>query len=132
MLIDSDDCPVSADLIGRLYRSSHHDINDLVSGLSPARRASLATFCYGRAHLREIGLAIAATCELEPLVEAAGRAGIFLFEQSRELPVEEKPRSFSRQAKVSLARVGSNASPGVGANVIAAVAPVADWGAELA
>jgi hypothetical protein len=129
MIIDDDDCPVPAELIGRLYRSSHHDINDLISGLSPVRRASLATFCYGRAHLREIGLAIAATCELEPLVEAGGRAGTFLFEQSRELPIEEKPRSFSRQAKVSLAPVGSSPSPGLSSNVMTAAPPVADWGA---
>src|SRR5436190_22677649 len=112
MLIDSDDCPVSADLIGRLYRSSHHDINDLVSGLPPIRRASLATFCYGRAHLREIGLAIAATCEFDVLVAAGGRVGNFLFEQSRELPDEEKSRSVSNHIKVSLAPVNFGESPG--------------------
>jgi hypothetical protein len=103
MITDDDECPVSEELIGRLYRSSHHDINELISGLSSSRRGSLAAFCYGRAHLRDIGLAIAATCDLETLVVAGGRAGNFLYEQSRELPNVEKPRSGTRQAKVTLA-----------------------------
>src|SRR5258708_23369763 len=99
--------PVPDELMGRLYRSPRHGINELVSGLSTSRRGSLAAFCYSRAHLHDIGLAIAATCDLETLVAAGGRAGNFLFEQSRELPNEEKPRSFSKQAKVSLATINS-------------------------
>jgi hypothetical protein len=105
MITDDDGCPVPDELIGRLYRSSQHDINDIVSGLSTSRRGSLAAFCYGRAHLRDIGLAIAATCDLETLVVAGGRAGNFLFEQSRELPNADKARSGSKQARVSLAPV---------------------------
>src|SRR5580704_12495506 len=96
---DHDACPVPAEMIGRLYRSPQHGVSELVSGLSSARRGSLAAFCYGRAHLRDIGLAIAATCDLETLVEAGGRAGMFLFEQSRVLPQEDKPRNGSKQAK---------------------------------
>jgi hypothetical protein len=106
-LADDDGSPVPDELIGRLYRSPRHGINELVSGLSTSRRGSLAAFCYSRAHLHDIGLAIAATCDLETLVAAGGRAGNFLFEQSRELPNEEKPRSCSKQAKVSLAPVNS-------------------------
>jgi len=105
MITDDDGCPVPDELIGQLYRSSQHDINALVAGLSSHRRGSLAAFCYGRAHLRDIGLAIAATCDLETLVTAGGRAGNFIFEQSRELPNVEKARSGSKQAKVTLARV---------------------------
>src|SRR5260370_5934044 len=93
--------------MGRRYRSLRHGRNELVSGLSTSRRGRLAAFCYSRAHLHDIGLAIAATCDLETWVAAGGRAGNFLFEQSRELPNEEKPRSFSKQAKVSLAPVNS-------------------------
>jgi len=105
MITDDDGCPVPDELIGRLYRSSQHDINDIVSGLSTSRRGSLAAFCYGRAHLRDIGLAIAATCDLETLVVAGGRARNFLFEQSRELPNADKARSGSKHARVSLAPV---------------------------
>src|SRR5258705_1361422 len=101
-LADDDGSPVPDELIGRLYRSPRHGINELVSGLSTSRRGSLAAFCYSRAHLHDIGLAIAATCDLETLVAAVGRAGNFLFEQSRELPNAEKPQSFSKQPKVRL------------------------------
>src|ERR1700704_3702060 len=90
-----DDCPVPEEVIGLLYSSSHNRVYELISGLSASHRASLATFCYGRAHLREIGLAIAATCEFEELVAAGGRVGNFLFEQSRELRDEQKSLSVS-------------------------------------
>jgi hypothetical protein len=62
-------------------------------------------------------LAIAATCDLETLMAAGGRAGNFLFEQSRELPNEEKPRSWSKQAKVSLAPINSTHPSGTHSNV---------------
>ena len=85
------DCPVREEVIGLLYRSSEHHVQEFISGLSPQHRASLAAFCYGRAHLHEIGLTIAATCEFEELVAVAGSAGHFLFAQSRELSNERKP-----------------------------------------
>ena len=99
------DCPVSEELIGQLYRSSQDGIHELVSGLSANRRGSLAAFCYGRAHLRDIGLAIAATCDLETLVAVGGRAGNFLFDQSRELSTVEK-RRWSRHGNISLGPIG--------------------------
>jgi hypothetical protein len=98
------DCPVREEVIGLLYRSSQHHVQEFIAGLSPQDRVNLAAFCYGRAHLRDIGLTIAATCEFEELVAAAGSAGHFLFEQSRELSSEGKPISFSKQIDVSLAR----------------------------
>src|SRR5260221_6647113 len=116
--LDGDDGPpVQDELIGRLYRSPRHGINELVSGLSTSRRGSLAAFCYSRAHLHDIGLAIAATCDLETLVAAGGRAGNFLFEQSRGLPNEEKPRSFSKRAQASLATINSNHPSGTHSDV---------------
>jgi hypothetical protein len=116
-----DDCPVPAELIGQLYRSSPHGIADLIAGLSMRRRANLATFCYGRAHLREIGLAIAATCDLEPLVDAGGRAGNFLFEQSREIRIEEKPRSWSKQSNISLGPISPSQSFDTGTKGVSAI-----------
>jgi hypothetical protein len=105
------DCPVSEELIGQLYRSSQDGIHELVSGLSANRRGSLAAFCYGRAHLRDIGLAIAATCDLETLVAVGGRAGNFLFDQSRELSSMEKRRSWSRHGNISLGPISASRSP---------------------
>ena len=104
MIADSENCPVPEELIGRLYASPIHHVDDLVSRLPPGSRGSLATFCYGRAHLRDIGLAIAATCDLETLLNAGGRAGSSLFQASRERPNEVKvPFSWSRRSRITLA-----------------------------
>lgn len=106
MIIDTDSCPVPEEFIGRLYGLPIHRIDGLVSELPPGPRGNLAAFCYGRAHLRDIGLAIAATCDLETLVDAGGRAGTSLFAASRERPCEAKePFSWSRR-RVSLAATG--------------------------
>jgi hypothetical protein len=101
---------ICAQICSVIYRQGIGDsaggrsVQEFISGLSPQNRANLAAFCYGRAHLHDIGLTIAATCEFEELVSAAGGAGYFLFEQSRELSSDGKPISFSKQMDVSLAR----------------------------
>jgi hypothetical protein len=108
MVAEIEGCPVPEELIGRLYLSSIQEVDKLVSQLPPGPRGSLATFCYNRAHLRDIGLAIAATCDLETLVDAGGRAGTNLFEVSRERPSEPKqPYSWMRRAQISLAATAS-------------------------
>jgi len=109
MVTESEGCPVPVELIGRLYVSSIQEVDRIVSQLPPGPRGSLATFCYSRAHLRDIGLAIAATCDLQTLVDAGGRAGTNLFAVSRERPEEPKqPYSWARRSQISLA---STASP---------------------
>jgi hypothetical protein len=111
MSSDGDDCPVAEELIGKLYASDKHGIDNIVSGLSPSQRGLLAMFCYGRAHLREVGLAVAATCDFESLVVAGGRAGQFLFDLSRERPiVAERVFPGSRRAKITLAKMSSSYS----------------------
>ena len=47
MITDDDTCPVPDELIGRLYRSSQHDINELVSSLSSSRRGAWRRFAMG-------------------------------------------------------------------------------------
>jgi hypothetical protein len=104
MLIQDEGCPVPVELIGRLYGLPVHDIDRVVSQLPSGSRGSLATFCYSRAHLRDIGLAIAATCDLETLIDAGGRAGTSLFQASRERPAEPpQPYSWMRRSQISLA-----------------------------
>jgi hypothetical protein len=106
---EGDGCPVAEELIGKLYTSDKHGIVDIVSGLSPSRRGQLALFCYGRAHLREVGLAVAATCDFESLVVVGGRAGQVLFDLSRERPsVAERIFPGSRRAKITLAKMASS------------------------
>ena len=76
-------CPISDELLGHIYRAGPSGAAEVTAPLTPSERASIAAFCYTRAHLHEIGLAIAATCDLRTLVDAAGKAGGALHDQSR-------------------------------------------------
>jgi hypothetical protein len=73
-------------MLGEMYRASAHGLNDLIATVSPTARALLAVYCYRRAHLASIGLAIAATCEKDDLAGLGGNTGAILFERSREAP----------------------------------------------
>ena len=89
---DRDDpCPVPDEILGRLYRGHAHNLSDILATLPVNQRVNLAVFCYGRAHLRDIGIAVAATCEHEPLVRIAGRIGEVLFDLSRDKPALTRP-----------------------------------------
>jgi hypothetical protein len=98
---------ISEELIGRLYLTQQHVFAELLSSMTEEQRAHAALACYGRVHLREIALAIAATCERGALVEAAGKLmGDILFTQARtatSLP----SHSVSRKPKITLASVDS-------------------------
>ena len=76
---------------GEMYRASAHGLNELITSVSPTARALLAVYCYRRAHLTSIGLAIAATCERDDLTSLGGNAGAALFERSREFPQSSLP-----------------------------------------
>jgi len=82
---NEESCPVGDQMLGELYRASAHGLNELIGTVSPEARALLAMYCYRRAHLASIGLAIAATCEKDDLSIAGGNAGAMLFERSREV-----------------------------------------------
>jgi hypothetical protein len=76
-------CPVSDQTLGEMYRASAHGLNVLIGAISATERVLLALYCYRRAHLASIGLAIAATCEKDDLTSLGGNAGASLFERSR-------------------------------------------------
>ncbi|WP_458759667.1 hypothetical protein ACSVBT_02280 [Afipia sp. TerB] len=84
--VDSEACPVGEDMLGTLYRASEHGLPVLVESVSADVRAMLALYCYRRAHLHSMSLAIAATCSERDLVEQGGIAGSTLFAMSREAP----------------------------------------------
>ena len=63
VLLEDEPCPVPDEMLGEMYRASAHGLNELIATVSPAARALLAVYCYRRAHLVSIGLAIATTCE---------------------------------------------------------------------
>lgn len=102
---DRDDRGAMSAALDRLYGAAAHSVADIVSHLTGTERARLAVFCYGRAHLNSIGLAIAATCELDHLMAASnsGTAARAIFTQSRERAlVPEKPL-VGRRGAISLA-----------------------------
>ena len=84
--VDSDVCPVGEEMLGSLYRAREHGLPVLVESVSADVRAMLALYCYRRAHLHSMSLAIAATCSERDLVEQGGIAGSTLFAMSREAP----------------------------------------------
>jgi hypothetical protein len=91
------------EVIGRLHECPTRSIDGLVSNLPEDQRGNLAVFCYGRAHLHDVALAIAATCNLDALVDAGGKPGNFLFEQSRQRPEREHFDPGARRMRISLA-----------------------------
>ena len=85
-LLEDEPCPVPDEILGEMYRASAHGLNELIATIPPTARVLLAVYCYRRAHLASIGLAIAATCEKDDLTSLGGNAGAILFERSREAP----------------------------------------------
>jgi hypothetical protein len=72
---DDDVCPIGDELLGELYSASKVGLPTLVATVPPRIRAMLALFCYHRSHLHSMGLAVAATCDEDDLVQVGGRVG---------------------------------------------------------
>jgi hypothetical protein len=103
-IADHDDKAAMSEALTRLYRAATQSVGEIVADLTASERARLAVFCYGRVHLNAVGLAIAATCDLDQLVVAAqsATAGRTIFTQSREATSAGKPPP-GRRAPISLA-----------------------------
>lgn len=104
-LHSSDDvCPVPESLFGQLFRAHPQGLPELVATIPAQTRAMLALFCYRRAHLHALSLAIASTCSEIDLIEAGGRPGAALYELSRqpEAPAAIQPENGRR--KITLAK----------------------------
>jgi hypothetical protein len=101
---DDDVCPVGDELLGELYSASKLGLPDLVATVPPRIRAMLALFCYHRSHLHSMGLAVAATCDEDDLVQVGGRVGANLFLRSREAPQPQPLASHhANRRKITLA-----------------------------
>jgi hypothetical protein len=79
-----DGCPVSPEMLGRIYRAEAATLPSLVAGIPERTRARLAVFLYGRTHTRELGVRVAATCEAALLMQVAGALGEAIYAQSRD------------------------------------------------
>ena len=103
-LLGEEFCPVSDNLLGRLYKASPEGLAVLVETVAPATRAALAYYCSRRAHLEHIGLVIAASCREEDLYDHAGRAGLDLFAKATaQVPQAQTGTQPSKRGKVTLA-----------------------------
>ena len=99
-------CPVPLERLGQLYRSDPTELMEQIGDMEEGKRVQLAVYCYGRAHLREVGLSIAATCSEGKLVEVAGMIGQALSIQCRGVRRSfglDAPRPTEKVVKVSLA-----------------------------
>lgn len=98
-------CPVPLELLALLLRSPDQRIVETVSELSPLHRATLATYCAGRAHMRRVGLVIATQCSEQALWEVSGKVGLALFEQCQDQAAFDREAGPTSRRKVSLAWV---------------------------
>ncbi len=83
MQLNEETCPVPESVLGQLYRVSPHGLAELIETVPAKTRAMLAVYCFRRAHLASIGLAIAASCDEDHLAEYGGNLGADLFVKSR-------------------------------------------------
>jgi hypothetical protein len=125
---ENDACPVGEDMLGSLYRASEHGLAQLVESVSSDVRAMLALFCYKRAHLHGMSLAIAATCTERDLVEQGGIVGSTLFAMSREAPSKSTTLfAMSREApSKSISATGSRRSITLSTKPLSTFAPIVD------
>jgi len=66
-MLEDERCPVPDETLGQMYRATSHGLSEIIATVSPGARVLLAMYCYRRAHLASIGLAIATTCEKDDL-----------------------------------------------------------------
>lgn len=97
-------CPVPIELLSLLLRSSDKRIAEITLEMTALQRATLATHCVARTHLRRIALVVASECSEHALWEVAGPAGVALFEQSRDQDAFDREPGLPSKRKVSLAK----------------------------
>lgn len=101
MQLNEEVCPVPEAILGQLYRSSPHGLDALIDTVPARTRAMLAVYCYRRAHLMPVGLAIAASCDQDDLSEYGGNLGADLFVKSRQADIVNDGYTTNRR-KISL------------------------------
>ena len=82
-----------------LNSSNPKDAVDVASKLSGMQRAKIAQFCYARAHMRQMGLHIAATCELPDLQRVFGAGAATIIKQARDVEATMSELNKSQYAK---------------------------------
>jgi len=95
-----------------LNNSDPKNAVEVASTLSGLQRAKIAQFCYARAHMRQMGLHIAATCEMPELLRVFGAGAATIFKQARdvEATMNELNKSQTGKKPVTLRVVKSDNS----------------------
>jgi hypothetical protein len=101
MQLNEETCPVPESVLGQLYRANPHGLDALIATVPPQTRAMLAVYCYRRAHLASVGLAIAASCDEDDLALHGGNLGADLFVKSRTAEAVAETY-LSQRRKISL------------------------------
>ena len=101
-ILAGDECPCSSTLLGALYRATPDQHEGVIESIPLDVRAVVALYCYRRAHLQEIGLAIAATCEESDLRFHGQSAGSALFHRARQIHQEPLPSAYRVRKRVTL------------------------------
>ncbi len=101
-VLSGNDCPCSSTLVGALYRATPDQYEGVIETIPLDVRAVLALYCYRRAHLQAIGLAIAATCEESDLRVHGQSAGSALFHRARQIHQDPLPSAFRVRKTVTL------------------------------
>jgi hypothetical protein len=101
MQLNEEACPVPESVLGQLYRATPHAVAALIENVSSEVCASLAVYCYRRAHLASVGLAIAASCDENELTIYGGNLGANLFAKSRATEAVVTS-NLSQRRKISL------------------------------
>jgi hypothetical protein len=104
-LLAEEFCPVSESLFGRLYRASPEGLAALIKTVPGDTRAMLAVYCYRRAHLQALSLAIAETCSEHDLQRFGGRMAaelLGLAKSQRAIEEEHQPK-LTRSKGITLA-----------------------------
>lgn len=100
-------CPVPLEMLGLIYRADAEALADLTAGIPEHTRARLAVYLYGRSHMHELGIRIAAGCEGSALRRAAGLVGNALYERSRR-PCAWTSPSHSRSPSAKAISLGGS------------------------
>ena len=93
-------------LIQQILRAGTTAVWEIVGRLAPDERIDLATTCWRRTHFFEVGLAIAALCEKEAMIDRLGTVvGSILYEQSRQNFASGGQKKGHAARKITLARM---------------------------
>ncbi len=112
LLSRKEDITVPTEIIEEVTNAGPADAVSVAATLPEAQRAILAQFCYGRRHLRHLGLLIAGTLSQQTLMQTFGGAWEVIQKQANDpektLAAEKRPASEQSKRSISLATVGQS------------------------